>query len=114
MNIEKLSIIDNNNDNDTKRLIANFQFKDNPKMKKIKFGLKNSKGTFYDGATNQKKEAYIKRHMKNENWNDITTAGALSRFVLWETNDKNDLIKLLKNKFKIKNVDINFKKIKIK
>ena len=31
----------------------------------------------------QRKKSYLKRHEKNENWNDPTTAGALSRWILW-------------------------------
>jgi hypothetical protein len=30
-----------------------------------------------------RKALYIARHAKNENWNDPTTPGALSRYVLW-------------------------------
>ena len=29
------------------------------------------------------KQAYIKRHQKRENWNDIHTAGFWSRWMLW-------------------------------
>ena len=29
------------------------------------------------------KDAYLKRHAVTEDWNDPTTAGALSRFILW-------------------------------
>jgi len=31
----------------------------------------------------QRKKQYLARHQKNENWNDPTTAGALSRWILW-------------------------------
>jgi hypothetical protein len=31
----------------------------------------------------QKKSAYLKRHRKNEDWEDPRTAGALSRWILW-------------------------------
>ena len=31
----------------------------------------------------ERKKRYIIRHKKNENWKDPTTAGALSRWVLW-------------------------------
>jgi hypothetical protein len=31
----------------------------------------------------ERKEAYIKRHSKNENWDDLGTAGAWSRWILW-------------------------------
>jgi hypothetical protein len=30
-----------------------------------------------------RKERYLKRHRPNENWDDPLTAGALSRWVLW-------------------------------
>ena len=30
----------------------------------------------------QRKKQYLARHQKNENWNDPTTAGALSRWIL--------------------------------
>lgn len=31
----------------------------------------------------QKKNAYIARHRVNENWDEPTSAGALSRYILW-------------------------------
>jgi hypothetical protein len=31
----------------------------------------------------ERKRLYLIRHKKNENWNDPTSAGALSRYVLW-------------------------------
>ena len=31
----------------------------------------------------EKRKLYIERHKKNENWNNPTSAGALSRFLLW-------------------------------
>ena len=31
----------------------------------------------------ERKERYLARHKKNENWNDPTTAGSLSRWILW-------------------------------
>lgn len=30
-----------------------------------------------------RRQLYLKRHMKNENWNDYKSAGALSRWILW-------------------------------
>uniref|UniRef100_A0A6C0JY66 Uncharacterized protein n=1 Tax=viral metagenome TaxID=1070528 RepID=A0A6C0JY66_9ZZZZ len=29
------------------------------------------------------KRRYLIRHTSNENWNDVTSAGALSRWILW-------------------------------
>ncbi len=41
----------------------------------------------YDDFTKTKnteqKELYLKRHKERENWSDPTTAGALSRWILW-------------------------------
>ena len=31
----------------------------------------------------ERKDRYLARHKKNEKWNDPTTAGALSRWILW-------------------------------
>jgi hypothetical protein len=31
----------------------------------------------------KRKERYLNRHRKNENWNEPTSAGSLSRFLLW-------------------------------
>jgi hypothetical protein len=32
---------------------------------------------------NKKKASYLARHKENENWNDPTSAGSLSRWILW-------------------------------
>ena len=31
----------------------------------------------------ERKNRYLDRHRKNENWNDYKSAGSLSRFILW-------------------------------
>lgn len=41
----------------------------------------------------KRKERYIERHYKRENWDDINTAGFWSRWLLWE---KKDLLKAIK------------------
>jgi hypothetical protein len=49
-----------------------------------------------------KRDAYLKRHMKNENWNDPYTAGALSRWILWgDTTNINNNIKYFNNRFNV-------------
>ena len=30
-----------------------------------------------------RKQAYLERHKKNEDWNDYMSAGSLSRYILW-------------------------------
>ena len=47
----------------------------------------------------ERKKRYIERHEKNENWNDPTSAGALSRWILWNKPTKTESIKDYKKKF---------------
>lgn len=51
--------------------------------KKIQFGSKGS-NTYLDGASEEKRDAYIARHSVNENFHKVS-AGALSRWVLWSS-----------------------------
>ena len=63
-----------------KKLVATFIVEGRPK--RVHFGAKGST-TFSSGATEDKKNAYLKRHAPRENWNDPLSAGALSRWILW-------------------------------
>lgn len=107
--IKSLNIIDTN-DKSNKRNKAIFNF-DDGKNKSILFGSKGS-FTFFDGGDEERRKNYLARHSKlNEDWNDITTAGALSRWVLWgNSRNSKEIEKFLKNKFNIVNVKINIKK----
>jgi len=61
------------------------------KKKTIHFGSKVSK-TFVEGASEKKRDNYLKRHKVREDWDEIN-AGSLSRFILW--GDSNNLMKNL-------------------
>jgi hypothetical protein len=72
--------------NPKKKLTATFLVDD--KEKSIDFGSASNKDyTIYskeDKAKAEKmKNAYLARHKVNENWNNPLTAGALSRWILW-------------------------------
>ena len=75
-----------------KRLKAIYYFNDG-KTKMVNFGMKGSKGTYYDIVDEKKKKAYISRHKVNENWSSegILTAGFLSRWILWFSDDIDDI-----------------------
>ena len=47
------------------------------------------------------KARYIERHGKRENWTDPLTAGALSRYILWQNKNIKIAIKDYKKRFKI-------------
>ncbi len=79
-----------------KRLKAVFE---DPK-KTTHFGLKGGK-TFIDEQDDAKRKAYIARHRPNERWNDPTSAGALSRYILWERPTLQSAIGAFKRRFNL-------------
>ena len=109
-NVQELIIKDNKNGkNDRKRLIAFFKLK-NGKTYKKKFGSYGSY-TFFDGAGDKVRENYIKRHSGlKENWNDVFSAGSLSRYVLWQFGSRNEIEKFYNREFKIPRVKVEITK----
>tara|TARA_R100001509_G_scaffold123280_1_gene77050 strand:+ start:168 stop:467 length:300 start_codon:yes stop_codon:yes gene_type:complete len=94
--------IGKSNRND-KRFVAVFKSDDGKKIKTTHFGLKNpKKGTFIDHQNEKLKENYLKRHKENENWKDPMSAGALSRWILWNKPSLKSSIDDFKRKFKLK------------
>jgi len=50
----------------------------------------------------ERKKRYLARHRKNENWNNPLSAGALSRWVLWNLPTREASIKDYKKRFNLK------------
>ena len=50
----------------------------------------------------QRKQRYINRHAKRENWTNPRTAGFWSRWLLWEKPTLPGAIKFIENKFNVK------------
>lgn len=48
-----------------------------------------------------RKELYLKRHQKNENWHDPRTPGALSRWLLWNKPTLEASIRDFKQRFNL-------------
>tara|TARA_R110002012_G_scaffold64557_1_gene169688 strand:- start:1616 stop:1939 length:324 start_codon:yes stop_codon:yes gene_type:complete len=83
------------------------------KEKKVSFGasgyrdytlINNKNSKFYLPKIldrNVVRSSYIRRHEKKENWNNPLTAGALSRFILWNKKTLNSSIRDFKKKFKV-------------
>ena len=83
---------------DNKKLMATFYDINNNKIKTVHFGA--SGYSDYTISKNlEQKQRYIERHEKNENWNDPTSAGALSRWILWNKPTKTESIKDYKKRF---------------
>ena len=94
--------ITKSNRND-KRFQAVFTDDDGKKIKTTQFGLKNPKiGTYIDHKNEKLKENYLKRHKKNENWNNFMSAGSLSRYILWNKKTYQQSLDDYKKIFKLK------------
>ena len=83
------------------------------KEKKVSFGASNYRDNTLINDKNSKfylpklvdrnvvKASYIRRHREKENWNNPLTAGALSRWLLWEKKTLPSAIKAFKKRFKL-------------
>ena len=82
-----------------KKYMATFSLDDRSK-RTIHFGQKGST-TFTEGASELKKENYLKRHRVRENWNKPMTAGALSRWILWNKRSLRESISDFRKRFNL-------------
>lgn len=69
--------------------------------RRIPFGAKG-----YEDYTQHKnhlrRENYLMRHRSREDWNDPQTAGALSRWILWEVSDLQDAVRRFRSRFSLR------------
>ena len=73
--------------------------------KTIPFGAKGM-SDYTKHKDNERKERYIDRHKKNENWNDPKTAGFYSKNILWNKKTITESIRDTNNRFKNINIKI--------
>ena len=83
------------------------------KQKKISFGSSNYRDFVLINDKDSKfylpkildrevvKSSYIRRHEKREDWTNPLTAGALSRYILWDKPNFNSAIRAFKKRFKL-------------
>ena len=98
-------------DSKTKKYTATFMI--DGKEKKVSFGAKGYRDNTLINDKNSKfylkklvdrnvvKASYIRRHEKNENWNNPLTAGTLARYILWNKKTLNSSIIDFKKRFKL-------------
>jgi hypothetical protein len=65
-----------------KKYMAIFENCENGREKITHFGSAGM-SDFTKHKDPERKKRYLDRHRKNENWNDPTSAGALSALILW-------------------------------
>jgi hypothetical protein len=73
---------------------------DNGREKTVSFGAKGY-SDYTKHHDEARKERYIERHERRENFNDPMTAGSLSRWILWNKPSLQQSIKDFKKRFHI-------------
>jgi hypothetical protein len=84
-----------------KKFVAIFYDQDKKKVKTTYFGSAGM-SDYTINKDDKRKQLYLDRHKKNENWNDFTSAGSLSRFLLWNEKTLESSFKYYLNKFNLK------------
>lgn len=88
-------------DNPKKKYMVSFINPKSGRMKTIHFGAKGM-SDYTIHKDDERKQRYIDRHQKNEDWTDLTKSGTWSRFLLWGEKTLKKSIKEMEKKFKIK------------
>lgn len=102
--VEKLTIVKSRNR--LKKWDAVFEDSEG-RTKTVSFGAVRENGIPYTdytmGADEETRDRYIKRHSSNEDWADYTSAGSLSRWILWGNyRDIRRNINAFKNRFNLR------------
>jgi len=81
-----------------KKYVASFC--KNGRIKQTHFGAKGM-SDYTKHKDKQRKSRYIQRHKSRENWRDPTSAGALSRYILWGKPSFRESVTDYKRRFKL-------------
>lgn len=85
--------------NPKKKYMAIF-YEGDKKVRTTHFGA-SGMSDFTKHRDPKRKQRYINRHKKRENWNDFMSAGSLSRYILWGETTLKKSIDEYKKKFKL-------------
>jgi 2,3-bisphosphoglycerate-independent phosphoglycerate mutase len=94
-----ISVVFKKSTRDGKKRMAIFT-RSSGRTKTIHFGA-DGMSDYTKHKDPERKKRYIARHKKNENWNNPMTAGALSRWILWNKTSMRESINDFKKKFKL-------------
>ncbi len=87
--------------NPNKKLMAVFyKHVGGPKIKTTHFGSAGM-DDFTKTRDEAQKKRYLERHRKRENWQYYMSAGALSRWILWDKPTRSGSIRASKNRFNL-------------
>jgi len=82
-----------------KKYMAIFS-EDGKKVKTTHFGSEGM-SDFTKNKDRERKQRYLDRHRKNENWNDKFSSGSLARWILWNKPTLSASIADFKNRFNL-------------
>jgi len=86
-----------------KKMMAIFYDESKKKIKTTHFGQETASDyTLHNDLA--RKMNYLARHKEREDWNDYMTAGALSRWILWEKPSLTESIKDYMRRFDLKRI----------
>ena len=83
-----------------KKLMAVFTL-ENGRTRTTHFGAEGM-SDYTKNRDKDRKQRYLKRHRRNENWNNPLSAGALSRWILWNKETRGASINDFKRRFNLK------------
>ena len=83
-----------------KKMMATFEDCSTGRTKTTHFGA-NGMSDYTIHKDPERKQRYLDRHSKNENWEDPTSAGSLSRYILWNKPTLQASISDYKNRFRL-------------
>ena len=83
-----------------KKYMAIFFDKNGKKVKTTHFGQRNA-SDYTKHKNDDRKNLYLKRHRKRENWEDYKSAGSLSRYILWNHKSLEKSFADYKNRFNL-------------
>ena len=87
--------------NPKKKLMATFSRSGEARTRTTHFGSAGM-DDYTRTKDKEQKSRYISRHRRRENWNDPTSAGSLSRWVLWNLTSRSASIISYKKRFGFK------------
>ena len=99
MSSKPIKVVIKKSTNPKKKLMAVFSL-DNGRTKTTHFGAAGM-SDFPTHKDEERKKRYLARHRRRENWNAPMTAGALSRWILWNLPSRRASIAAFKKRFNL-------------
>jgi len=99
MSSKPLNVVIKKSTNPKKKLMAIFSL-ENGRTKTTHFGAAGM-SDFPTHKDEERKKRYLARHRARENWNAPMTAGALSRWILWNLPTRQASIRAYKKRFNL-------------